>query len=153
MCSHGSCNAGTRRRFRVPLQPMLNDDSVARFVATSCATVREWPLPVRRDCEFRGGYRTRKLRESTIPGVTWKRADFNVEGAVRPIKNDDSRRLIVVVTRAAAILSNLQSTLSTFNTFRPIKFPPKSPFSSTYVCHDVWHDSCLLESCDASNQL
>src|ERR1700745_88781 len=43
---------------------MLNDDSVALFVATSCAAVREWPLPVRRDCEFLGGYRARNLRAS-----------------------------------------------------------------------------------------
>src|SRR5579864_8440667 len=60
MCSHGSCNAGTRHRPHVLLQPMLNDDSVALCVATSCATVREWPLTVRRDCEFLGWLSTRK---------------------------------------------------------------------------------------------
>src|SRR5437667_4313930 len=55
-------------------------------------------------------------------------------------------------TSSAGLLT--QSTVSTLSTFfKLIDFLLTPRFSITYVCHDVWHGSCLGERCDASNQL
>ena len=40
-----------------------------------------------------------------------------------------------------------------FQHFRANRRSANPLFFITYVCHDVWHGSCLGERCDASNQL
>src|SRR5439155_16850381 len=55
-------------------------------------------------------------------------------------------------TSSAGLLTQpTVSTLSTFFKLIDLLLTPR--FSITYVCHDVWHGSCLGERCDASNQL
>src|SRR5437660_6439318 len=68
--------------------------------------------------------------------------------------SDDSSRVNVsrIVRLPLQLLT--QSTVSTLSTFfKLIDFLLTPRFSITYVCHDVWHGSCLGERCDASNQL
>src|ERR1700733_12764673 len=100
---------------------------------------------------FCGGYRARKPDKPPIPGATSNALISTLcQGRSSSLENDDSSRLIIAVLRAAAILSNLRSTLSAV---RLIEFRRTSPFSSTYVCHAVWYGACLVERCAASNQL
>jgi len=48
--------------------------------------------------------------------------------------------------------SNNHRQFRPFQHFRANRLLLTQRFSTTYVCHGVWHDSCRTEGCDASNQ-
>ena len=93
--------------------------------------------------------RLRRSRSQPPPGSTG-----NLTGKIAVTaylaSSDGSSRVNVsrIMRLPLSMASNTIDSFDPFNIFELIDFLLTPCFSITYVCHDVWHGSCLGERCD-----